>query len=240
MDTSRSYYNVSNPIAIVMAHIEDFVIPENRRAIEYLWDMNILTTQTNDYDNENSWIAIGNLSEENLKIFYDFANNRRKIPEEMGRIGLLGYGNGFEVPVKPGTRDTFEDFKPLFAMFKRQDVQKDGYMTVEEFYIKFTDCHKWVDNPEYHPLPEPRRSDYAEARDYYRAMSDHLESLATIRKVQAFDPTKCVKDLKEYLADAKLLDCYDEEEGKIFYNRRLYEGHMRYKEMMQKEREKSI
>ena len=239
MDTSRSYYNVSNPIAKVMEHIENFVIPENRRAIEYLWSMNILTTQTNDYDNKNSWIAIGNLSPENTKIFYDFANRRRIIPEEEGFIGLLGYGNGFSVPIKPGDKDPFDEFKKLFDFFHYQDVQKDGYMTVDEFYIKFTDCYRWVDNPERN-VPMPRKKDYEDERDYYRAYGKYLDAQGLVAKIKVFDITKCVKDLRDYLEEAGLADCYDEEEGKIFYCRRLYEGHMRYKEMMQKGKGKGI
>ena len=48
-------------------------------------------------------------------------------------------------------------------------------------------------------------------------------------KVRVYDETKATKSLEGYLEDAGLLDCYDAEEKKIFFNRRLYEGHMRYK-----------
>lgn len=221
--------NLAKPINEVMDNVEDFIIQENIRAIEYLWNLNILTTQTNNYDNDFSWIAIGKLDEENEKIFRELSKKYAMARDNEPIIGSIYGGRGFSVPVVPGTRDVFEDFMPLFKDFKMQDVQKDGYMTVEEFYIKCTDCWSVIDNPNRHPLPTPKKGDFPSVEEYCKAYDAYLESLEGLSKIKVFDPNKCVKGLNEYLADANLLDCYDEEEGKIFYNRRLYEGHMRYK-----------
>ena len=49
LEEKMKYHYLSEPIYIVMENIDKYVIPENIRAIEYLWDKNILTTQTNDY-----------------------------------------------------------------------------------------------------------------------------------------------------------------------------------------------
>ncbi len=236
----RSFHFVSMPITMVMDRIEKFVIPENRKAIEYLWNMNILTTQTNNYDNKFSWIAIGDLDEENNRAFWAYANKHRTAGDDVPKVGIVYGGKGFSVPVIPGTRDIFEDFKPLFEILKMQDVQKDGYMTIEEFYIKCTDCKKRIMNPDYHPLPHPNIDDYEDPHAYSEAFDRYAESLNVLRTIEVFDPDKCVKDLSEYLADVGLADCYDEEEGKIFLNRRLYEGHMRYKKLYGEKKERSI
>lgn len=238
--SEKSYHYVTMPINRVMDNIEQFIIPENRRAINYLWDKNILTVQTNNYDNEDSWINIGKLSEENSKIFWNFANTSYLLRDNDPKIGLVGNGIGFRVPIVPGTMDTFEAFKPLIDVMKMQDVQKDGYMTIEEFYIKCTDCHSIVDNPNYHPLLKPKERDYPDAHSYSAAYDQYVESVLEPRHLLVFDSSKCVKDFDEYLKEAGLLGCFDQEEGKIFLNKRLYEGHMRYKKMMGKGKIKSI
>ena len=232
-------HRVAEEVSKVMANIDDYVIPENQRAIEWLWDHNVMTTQTNDYNNKESFISIGKLSEENMQIFNDYSNGRKKLPEGVqGRIGL-GYGHGFFVPVVPGDKDPFDEFFKLFSLFKPQDVQKDGYMTIEEFYINCTDCFEWVKNPNY--KTEPVRENYKSLDEYYAAFNKYLDSLVDgTPYIKVFAPDKCVKDFKEYLKDAGLADCYDEEEEKVFLNRRIYEGHMRYKKQYGSKKMESI
>ena len=226
---SKRYAYVSTDIKTVMENIEEFVIPENRAIIEYLWDHNILTTQTNNYENDYSWIQIGKLSEENRKIFYGYANAMST--KEETKEPKVSVVRGFSVPVIPGTRDTFEDFKPLVDLLKPQDVQKDGYITIEEFYINYTDCWDLIDNPEYHPLPEPNYEDYSDPIEFGKAYDMYAESMNVRRRIKVVDEGKITKPIEEYLDEAGFTGCYDEEEGKIFNNKRLYEGHMRYKNM---------
>lgn len=221
------YEYVATDIKTVMENIGEFVIPENQRIIEYLWDMNILTTHTNDYDNDFSWVAIGELSYENQKIFWEYVNKTMSLDEKS--FPKASNNRSFSVPIKPGTKDTFDDFKPLVDMLKYQDVQKDGYMTIDEFYLNCTDCWDIIDNPEYNPLPEPNYEDYSDPIEYGRAYDRYAESMNVRSRIRVVDKSKITKPLEEYLEETGYSGCYDEEEGKIFYNRRLYEGHMRYK-----------
>ena len=229
---------VSMPIQEVMANPDQFIIPENLNAIEYLWNMNILTTQTNDYRNEDSWISFGILSKENADLLNEMRNNRAFLNEETPGV-LNHHGIGFRVPVVPGTKDTLEDFMPLFNKLQMQDVQRDGYMTLDEFYANYTDCWKEIKNP-YLEL-EPKIEDFG--NDFY-AYADAAAEFSRKRYprtqiIRVYDETKATKTLEEYLADAGLLDCYDEEEQKVFLNRRLYEGHMRYKSINPKQNEEN-
>jgi len=218
---------VSTSIKEVMANPKHYIIPENLDAIEYLWNMNILTTQTNDYENEDSWIAIGRLSKENENIFYQMRNDDKFIDPSVPGI-LIHHGRGFRVPVKPGKKNTLEDFLPIFKMFKLQDVQKDGYMTVDEFFGKYTDCWKVIPNP--YLEMEPKVEDFENLDDYLNA-SFEFNSMGYPRTnvVKVFDQSKAIKSIEEYIDDAGFSGCYDSEEGKIYYNKRLYEGHMKYK-----------
>ena len=186
--------------------------------------MNILTTQTNNYENEFSWVQIGELSDENDKIFWRLANEMMGLDEHL--TPKFSMFKGISVPIIPGTKNTFEDFKSLVDLFQPQDVQKDGYMTEDEFFIKIG-FFKIVDNPEFGKIPEPEFEDYDDTKKYQKACQKYRDSL--IRRIQVVDSTKITKPIEEYLEERGYSGCYDKEEGKIFYNKRLYEGHMRFK-----------
>ena len=218
------YLYVAMPIEEVMANIDEYIIPENKEIIEYLWDMNILTTQTNNYENEFSWIQLGELSEENEKIFWKLVNEMMDLDERTA--SKFTTYRGISVPIVPGTRGTFDDFKLLVDHFKPQDVQKDGYMTEDEFFIKMG-FSMVIDNPEYGKVPEPEYEDYNDVKKYQEACKKYNDSL--IRRITVVDRTKITKPIEEYLEERGYSGCYDKEEGKIFYNKRLYEGHMRFK-----------
>lgn len=224
--------HVATDIKTVMENIDEYVIRENQRIIEYLWDMNIITTHTNNYENDFSWVAIGMLSEENEKIFWENVN-KYGVLDERKEPKLTAF-RAFSVPIMPGTKDTFDDFKPLIDLLKPQDVQKDGYMTIDEFYINCTDCWKIIDNPDYDPLPEPKYEDYISPQEYSKAYDRYAESMNIRRRIKVVDKEKITKPLEEYLEETGYSGCYDEDEGKIFYTRRLYEGHMRYKNREEK------
>ena len=229
---NKRYAYVSTDIRTVMNNEEEYIIPENRRIIEYLWDHNIVTKQTNNYENDYSWVQIGKLSEENDEIFFSCVNDRDMAFRDEEKEPKISSARGFSVPIKPTPGvDTFEAFKPLVDLLKPQDVQKDGYMTIEEFYIYCTDCWQIVDNPEYNPLPAPRYEDYSNPVEYGEAYDKYAESVNVKRRIKVVDESKIVKPLEEYLEETGYSGCYDEEEGKIFHTRRLYEGHMRYKNM---------
>ena len=227
--TSYKYGYLSTDIASVMEDPDRYIIPENRRAIEYLWNKNILTTQTNNYENDLSFINIGDLSPENERRFWHYYNTGQA--SNGYEMGVVYGGKGVQVPIKPGLMDTYEAFKPLIDRLDFQDVQKDGYMTIDDFFLKYTDCWRVVINPNYEPVLPPKASDYSNRLDYYKAYEEYVEKENVSRKIRVFDENKVTKPLREYLKDFDLLDFYDEEEGKIFYNERLFKGHLRYKEM---------
>lgn len=119
----------------VMNNIDEYIIPENREACKLLWSKNIFTIMCNNYDNDESWITLSKLSEENQNIFDEFSKSDKRFGYTFGGIGLI-------IPVKPCKGvDTYKDFKELIDKFKYQDVQSDGCMTLEEFMIYYTDCY---------------------------------------------------------------------------------------------------
>ncbi len=124
----------------VMNNIDEYIVPENREACRLLWSKNIFTVMCNNYDNEESWITLNKLSDENKKIFDECAKTDERFGYTFGGIGLI-------IPIKPCKDvDTYNDFKELIEKFKYQDVQCDGCMTLEEFMIYYTDCYDVIDN----------------------------------------------------------------------------------------------
>ena len=80
-------------------------------------------------------------------------------------------------------------------------------------------------------MPDPfiiqKYEDYNDVKKYQEACKKYNDSL--IRRITVVDRTKITKPIEEYLEENDYSGCYDKEEGKIFYNQRLYEGHMRFK-----------
>ena len=217
------------PIQDVMDDPTRYIIPQNLNAIQFLSYLNILTEQTNDYENDDSWIAIGMLDKENEKQLSKMINN----PEyfDLTKPGVLLHhgGHGLRVPIKPGDKDTGEEFLKLFKMFKMQDIQKTGYMTLDEFFANYTNCWKIVKNP--YLSMEPKIGEYEDVMEYVDALNEyHRKGYPITPKVKVLDRTKLTKSIPEYIEEAGFLDCYDAEEGKIFLSKKLYEGHMRYKQ----------
>lgn len=233
---NKFYFYTAMPIEEVMAEPEKYIIKENRRAIEYLWNLNILTTQTNDYVNDDSWITFGVLSEENQRVL-DMIQKLNDIPIDESKPSiLLKYGPGIRIPMKSTKGDTFEAFKELLQHFKPQDVQRDGYWTIDQFYSEFTGCVKMIDNP--YKQKEEEIEQIENIEDHIKALEKFKREhgLNQPSKIPVYDPTKATKSLEEYLAELNLLDCYDVKEGRIYKNRRLYNGHKIYLEsLMQSE-----
>lgn len=221
---------VATSIEDVMKKPDKFIIPENLKAIDYLWSLNILTTMTNDYDNDYSWISFGVLSEENYQVLKQISQMSEK--GDYSKPGVLdSYGVGIRIPLKPGSKDAFDDFMELLKLFKVQDVQRDGYWTIDQFHSRFTGCVKMGINPYFDA--EPNMEDYDDFESYAYALRefDRLYDVGRSEKIPVYDENKATKTLEEYLADYGLLDFYIPEEGRIYKNRRLYEAHLRYKEM---------
>ena len=238
---------VSFPIEEVMDDIERFVIPENIRAIEYLWDMNIVTYMNNNYDNETSWITIGKLSKENRNIFNKIINERNRENSKL-RLPYVGYGPGgiiIEINVKPqeGGIDTFEQFKELIDLFMFQDVQSDGYITLDEFLILYTDHFKRIINPCYIDSQmglakkiDSNKKDYPPfvSEEQVRRLGELHESSSTIRVPYIAGSENMTQDeyekaIYDILEEKGVIGLFDPSEKKIFRHKRLYDGHMRFK-----------
>ena len=124
MPSSRAYQYSAVDMKTVMSNPEEYIIPENLEACRLLWSKNIFTKMNNNYDNDYSWITINTLSPENQELFNSLSLTDR-------RVGLTYGGFGFKIPIVPGPgNDTFAAFKELIDLFHMQDVQTDGYMTV--------------------------------------------------------------------------------------------------------------
>lgn len=122
----------------VFDNINEYIIPENQEVCRLLWSKNIFTKMCNNYDNDNSWITLGDLSEENDKIF-------KKLSLSNEYVGKTWLGRGFMIPYSyKESKLVFEEFAKLINNFVMQDVQKEGYLTEEEFLIFYTDCFKIV------------------------------------------------------------------------------------------------
>ncbi len=120
----------------VINNIEEYIIPENREACKLLWSKNIFTIMCNNYDNNESWITLSKLSDDNQKIFDECSNKDKRFGFTFGGIGL-------KVPINPLVGiDTYDSFKELIDKFLYQDVQSDGCMSLVEFMTYYTDCYE--------------------------------------------------------------------------------------------------
>lgn len=239
-----SYDYSEKRIDVVMDDVETYIIPENRKIVQYLWDKNILTRQTNtytrDYDEEKeSWIVLGDLSEENEKIISDWINEN--YDHEGLRFEFLRGKIILFAPHHPKSGDSFESFKPLVDILKFQDVQKDGFLTEPQFMIEYTNCWEVIPNPKYNnqhqysTIKEPERIPPPIEIDPLMNTEDPTTG-QELPRIKVVDEKKMDKTIGEYIKDAGLFQFYIPEERKIYLNERLYEGHMRYLEVTQKDK----
>ena len=222
---SRQAYQYS---AVDMNYVyqtpEEFIIPENLEACKLLWSKNIFTVMCNNYDNEDSWITISTLDESNQKLFDELCESH---PENFGQTWG---GVGITVPIQPAKgRDAFAAFKPLIELFSYQDVQKDGYMSKEEFLNYYCGCYKMVPNPLYEDLPEPVYAEDGDKQEYIKQYAYYCDHHLIPKTVRVFDETKMEKSFDEYLAESLFAGLYDADNGHVYYNDFYYQAHLKYK-----------
>lgn len=202
---------------------EEFIIPENLAACKLLWSKNIFTIMCNNYENDESWITVSDLDETNQKLFAELCQSN---PDNFGKTWG---GVGIKVPVKPiKGADIFSTFKPLIELFSYQDVQKDGYMTKEEFLNYYCGCFKMVPNPEYEDIPEPEYEESTDKQEYIKKYAYYCDHHLIPKTVRAFDETKMEKSFQEYLSESLFANYYDEDNGRIYYNELYYQSHLNY------------
>lgn len=226
MPSNHAYqYSVVN-MEFVLKEPEEYIIPENLEACKLLWSKNIFTMMCNNYENDDSWITLLELSPENKKKFDQMA-------EIDPRFGPTWGGFGFRVPIKPEPgADTFEAFKELIDMFPMQDVQKDGCMSEETFMAQYTDCFKMDVNPNYKNVAKPKVEDFSDMSEYASAFMAYVDSTMIPTRIRVFDESKMTKTIAEYVAESKFNGLYDPDCGKIYYNEFYYQAHLRYKEQV--------
>jgi len=207
----------------VIKNIDEFIIPENQKACLLLWSKNIFTVMTNNYDNDFSWITISDLSEENEKIFADLSKTDN-------RLGHTWGGRGFRINIKPEPgRDTYEEFKELIDQFAYQDVQKEGYITIEEFMRDNTDCYKKIRNPKFKYIKKPKRQEYDDPSEFSKAFDRYVESTFVPVMIRVMDETKMIKSFQEYVDDSRYKGLYDPDTNRVYLNKTYYKAHMNYK-----------
>ena len=224
MASENAYQYSKVDMQFVVDNIDEYIIPENQEACKLLWSKNIFTIMCNNYENEESWITIGGLDESNQKLFDEMALKD-------SRFGNTWGGRGIKVPIVPVPgADAFSAFKPLIEMFAMQDVQKEGYMTKEEFLTYRCDCFKMIPNPDYIEIQQPVMGEDEEPLEFMKRWDEYMYHTMIPREVRTFDESKMTKTFDEYLQESEFADFYDEDNERIYYNDFYYQAHVKYKE----------
>lgn len=226
MASKIAYQYSSVGMEEVAKNIDEFIIPENQEACKLLWSKNIFTIMCNNYENNDSWITLNKLDENNQKIFDEMAKSDSRFGRTWG-----GYGLKISIPPTSG-REVFEAFKPLIDLFTSQDVQSDGYMTKETFLTFYCDCYKMIDNPDYSELKMPQKREDESLIDYNQRVIAYFDNLTVPPKIRVFDESKMEKTFNEYLKESKFADYYDDSNERVYYNKFYFDCHNRYKEKM--------
>ena len=75
MISKTAYQYSAVGMSDVASNIDEYIIPENQKACQLLWSKNIFTIMCNNYDNDEFWITLGELDEDNQKIFEEMTKN---------------------------------------------------------------------------------------------------------------------------------------------------------------------
>ncbi len=228
---SESAYKYSKvEMEFVVNNIDEFVIPENQEACKLLWSKNIFTIMTNNYENEFgdhdfSWIALSDLSEENQRVFDDLLNASDP------RVGMFRMKKIIKIPIttQKGV-NTFAEFKKIIDLFEYQDVQKDGYYTIEQFMIENTDCVKRELNPEHLKAIKPNLADFhGDFVAYSKAYEEYISYETAPSEIVTFDETKMTKSFQEYVDESRYAGLFDPDLNRVYRNQMYYDAHMKYK-----------
>lgn len=225
-DTKYQYSEVG--IEFVMANPEEYIIPGNLEACKLLWSKNIFTRMCNNYDNEDSWITLGELSDENDAIF-------KSLEKTNPCVGHTWGGRGFTIPVKPGN-DAFSSFSKIISLFKTQDIQKDGCMDYETFMTFYTPCYKVIPNPKKVVCEKPNFKDFPDTVEgtilYSRAYDEYVDSALVPSTIRVFDKSKMQGSVEDYINQSQFATFYDSDLKKVYYSKFFYDAHNRYKESL--------
>lgn len=226
MSSKTAYQYSAVEMEYVASNIDEYIIPENQKACQLLWSKNIFTVMCNNYDNDEFWITLGELDEDNQKIFEEMAKTN-------SHFGPTWGGRGLKVYIKPVPgADAYSEFAKLINLFAMQDVQKEGYMDKEEFLTYCCDCYKMVPNPDYKVPKMPVDTDYPDKATYLKAFDDYINHISMPHRIREFDESKMTKSFAEYLQESPYANFYDEDNERIYYNEFYYKAHLEYKKKM--------
>lgn len=205
VDTKYQYTSLD--VELVMDNPEEYIIPELLPACKNLWAMNIFTKMCSNRDeNGHSYIWTTILSEENQTIFDKL---KKEYPEFVGKQDSV-------CKIDFLTEDLSETeikklFNKIISCFKPQDVQKDFYVTAEQFLI---DC------------------------GCYREIKNPRKEIGQPKLLKVFDKKKVKKPIEEYLKE-KGVTTYDPETQRIYQSEFFLKRHLDFVEKFAQLEEKS-
>jgi hypothetical protein len=114
----------------VVNDIEEYVIPECQEACKLLWSKNIETFMSSNYDDQDLYILLSKLSNENQKIFDEMSKNDK-------RYFFDEYRHYYGIGVNGTGEESVNDLNSLTEAFSIQDVEERRYKTADDFLKDF-------------------------------------------------------------------------------------------------------
>lgn len=108
----------------VMANPEEYIIPQCLPACRALWDKNIETFMVSNNDDEDLYVLLTHVSNENMAIF-------NQMKQQDPRFVFDGYRNTIGIAVKGNNESSMHELQGLTEVFKVQDTFR--FQTAEDF-----------------------------------------------------------------------------------------------------------
>lgn len=108
----------------VMANPEEYIIPQCLPACRALWDKNIETFMVSNNDDEDLYVLLTNVSDENMAIF-------NQMKQQDPRFVFDGYRNTIGIAVKRNNDSSMHELQGLTEVFRIQDTLR--FQTAEDF-----------------------------------------------------------------------------------------------------------
>ena len=213
------------PMLYVINDIDEFIIPELQEACKSLWERNIYTFMcSNRYDNGAAYISLELMSEENMEIFESL---KKEHPENYVLDGWRG--NRVCIQIKDVTLMTLEEissaFMKLVKDFKMQDVQKDFYLTKEDYLIS-NGAYDEIPNPNYKENNGllPNFSSLEEVEKWFKQCGEP-------QTIKVFNKKKMTKSFEEYVKDNNDLDKTDLKLGRVYCEPYFLQRHLEFESL---------
>lgn len=108
----------------VIANPEEYIIPQCLPACKALWDKNIETFMVSNNDDDDLYVLLTHVSDENMAIF-------NQMKQQDPRFVFDGYRNTIGIAVKGNNDSSMHELQGLTEVFKVQDTLR--FQTAEEF-----------------------------------------------------------------------------------------------------------